>query len=1114
VDESRTLSRGRQVRIAGNPPLIGTVIDAKEVEGHLLYQVFVDHETRPFVPADKVIPIDSVEFAVVEHEEFLRRLLLFKLRHPLSDTLYSYRASRTQFEVYQFRPVFKFLASDRRRLLIADEVGLGKTIEASLIYLEVKERGDLPRALVVCPSALREKWRAELKLRFDEDFTILDRRGLNQFLKDYEGTGGLQRLKGIVSLELVRDQDFQQAFVENAVALDFLIIDEAHHAKNASTETHKATRLLADRSDNALLLTATPLQTGTSDLFNLMQYLDPATFSDPQTFAYQLAPNVSVNRAIRALGQFPPDLETARAMVDSLAGYPETRENPVLGVVKERLHGVVEVDNIAAARRDLLELNSLSYVFTRTRKRDVQGTATRTATTLRVRLTPEEQAFYEEMVAQARSEVRERKLPAFIVSGRERQAASCLIATRQWLEETVRTRSDDLQLEDDSPDLDGGQAPAPEHARLQRIEELIAISRRIGTVDSKADLLLEELPALMASASGSKILLFSFYRRTIEYLRARLAAAGHRVYVIHGAIPTDVRQRTMEQFAAAEEPAILISSEVGAEGLDFQFADTLINYDLPWNPMRVEQRIGRIDRYGQLSPRIRIVSFVLEDTIETRILERLYARIRIFEESIGDLEPIVGPEITRLTREVLSRDLTPEEESRLADEAALRLANLRFEQDAFEKQASELMAPDSLFLADVTDAVEAGRVISPEEIIATLRQWFAARFPDSSLHPAEDGAWMLRADLRLAAHYADFIARSAEKSDRSIELLRAMRGTLGIPCTFDDHLAQQRRALQFIHVRHPLVRAALEYFRGADDLEGSENETRITRIRAGAPSDFAGTYTFFLNVVRVDAIASQHRFVAVAFDSDNNSRPDIAERLVRYLQVGSPAPDLPVDLENVAEANERQHLVMAEHRARLEELAVQRNDALLETRLVNVRRSFAAKILKRREWFREASNDRIRRMREAEIANLSAQLDDKIEELERGRDVRVTYELVTGGIAVLEPTLPPIVPRTDTTPRPVPPAEPAKSRQSRVRQPAHTVATLDPPSSKAPLEGPKTSPMDAPPMPDLGYGDRSEIVVDPSILEGRLPPKPPEVVRPQPTGLRRLLRFLRGSGRE
>src|SRR5262249_48172083 len=129
--------------------------------------------------------------------------------------------------------------------------------------------------------------------------------------------------------------------------------------------------------------------------------------------------------------------------------------------------------------------------------------------------------------------------------------------------------------------------------------------------------------------------------------------------LVNGNVPPPTRAAIIDRFRDDPKVRVLLSSEVGSEGLDFQFADTLFNYDLPWNPMRVEQRIGRIDRYGQQSDKVRIYSLFLQDTIESRILERLYLRIGIFEDSVGDLEPILGPLTHEITKDIFLGRLTP-----------------------------------------------------------------------------------------------------------------------------------------------------------------------------------------------------------------------------------------------------------------------------------------------------------------------------------------------------------------------------------------------------------------------------------------------------------------------
>ncbi|MBK6590026.1 MAG: SWF/SNF helicase family protein [Acidobacteria bacterium] len=158
-----------------------------------------------------------------------------------------------------------------------------------------------------------------------------------------------------------------------------------------------------------------------------------------------------------------------------------------------------------------------------------------------------------------------------------------------------------------------------------------------------------------------KIVVFSFFRKTLEYLRRSLEAKSIGVRMIHGKIPLLDRDRAIEDFLTLSENDVLLTSEVGGEGIDLQSASVVLNYDLPWNPMVVEQRIGRVDRIGQQAERIVVINFVVQDSIEERILERLLRKIGIFETSIGEIDPIVGDQIEKLTREAVSGSLTHDE---------------------------------------------------------------------------------------------------------------------------------------------------------------------------------------------------------------------------------------------------------------------------------------------------------------------------------------------------------------------------------------------------------------------------------------------------------------------
>ena len=212
-------------------------------------------------------------------DEFRLLLAVTKLRQPLSDVVYALGATRTVFRPYQFKPLLKLLQTNSQRLLIADEVGLGKTIEAGLIWTELHQRAEIRRALVVCPAALTRKWRSEMKRRFDVDLEIITRSRVEEFAEELEA-GNDPSLIATISLESLRSARVLEDLAALRPRFDLIIVDEAHYLRNRDTRSFALGELLADWSDVLLFLSATPLNLGTDDLFNLLNLLAEDEFPD------------------------------------------------------------------------------------------------------------------------------------------------------------------------------------------------------------------------------------------------------------------------------------------------------------------------------------------------------------------------------------------------------------------------------------------------------------------------------------------------------------------------------------------------------------------------------------------------------------------------------------------------------------------------------------------------------------------------------------------------------------------------------------------------------------------------------------------------------------------
>lgn len=643
-----------------------------------------------------------------------------------------------------------------------------------------------------------------------------------------------------------------------------------------------------------------------------------------------------------------------------------------------------------------MKLNTLASVFTRTRKREVTHAAVRAPVTVRIALSPAERAFCDAVLAGARDELRTTRpgAPGFAAMMRERQAASCLPAYRQPFDGAAR-RSANAALGVDASVFDLHQ--------LHQGEETAPAPRSTGgrgpradgdDVDTKFDRFEDILRQALAEGPESKALVFSFFKGTLEYLRGRLQARGIQVGVIHGDVPLPERRRIIDTFASTSNFRVLLSSEVGAEGLDFQFCDVLVNYDLPWNPMQVEQRIGRLDRFGQRHERIRIYNFYIEDTIETRVFQRLYERIGLFERSIGDLEAILGEEIAKLSREAIQARLTPEEEANLANQAVERIIRRQQDQDDLERHKDALLGQGAILDQQIEGTINSGRVVSPDELRALVGTFLRASFPNSRMvFDEQEPCATLDVDAALGHHMRRFIEQKRINHRTSAQFRSAITDRRRLSFTFDNDFARQRPNLEFITIRHPLVEAALEYWAGrpAEGIPAGE-------IQISGPAQEQGLGYFFIYLVKTYAATQSTTLeTVIALDSGGFAIQSGAQ-LLRQIQEGAPIPKELARSDDAFAAAERAAFgVMAGRRTTMEADARGRNRALLLARATSLTTSFDAKLKRTEELLGGAEEERIRRMRTAQLHNLRAKRDAKLAELHHARDATVSSLLVAGG---------------------------------------------------------------------------------------------------------------------
>ena len=502
VVEATRFVPGDQVQLMGSGR-VGMVRTADRLDGRSVYAVWFgegdsrtlgDESLEPFV-LDETQPATWIQAGKAPFDDFARTLTYTKLSQALTDTVYSYRSSRTVHRPYQFRPVLRMIDGGPQRLLIADEVGLGKTIEAGLIWNELEQRTDLRRVLVVCPATLVHKWQAEMERRFDRRLTALDRAGFKELVQKVQSGDGDTPVNAVVSLEMLRNSPDLEALTKAQPRFDLVIVDEAHYLRNPGTRSHTLGQLLGDWAEALVFLSATPLNLGSDDLFSLMHLLRPETFEERRLFAQQIEPNRHLSAAasmLIAARDEPRKVASVVRRVESVAFAGSVSERLEYDQLLDLLEQDQPLDwqQVGEARRLLLELNVLSGALTRTRKVDVpDAKAVREPVQLDVQWSQRERDLYDAVVAAYRAKAKRSRTPAaFIMQMPLRQAASCLPATVQWLHERHGGGADWASIVDDGVSDADGAADLPDaqdDLDGDDLATLFTAARNLGRDDTK-----------------------------------------------------------------------------------------------------------------------------------------------------------------------------------------------------------------------------------------------------------------------------------------------------------------------------------------------------------------------------------------------------------------------------------------------------------------------------------------------------------------------------------------------------------------------------------------------------------------------------------------------------
>ena len=976
---------------------------------------------------DLTDPFERVKENYFDHySEYLKGNTAFKIQSSNNSTISSLKASRTLFRPYQFKPLLKYLNSDNKRLLIADEVGLGKTIEAGHIMLELKARGEFHNALVICPMALRSKWATELNEKFGLDFVEIDKKETLIHELQYHNGGVL----AVINYDKIRDtSDILKVIDERNIKFSIIVCDESHKLRNSNTMIYHGAEHLLITSESVVFMSATPIMIDEFNLYNQLHLLDADMYDNPEVFRN----NVQLNRPfVRALSQLNSGANL-QSIADELSSSEVTTYNtindiestqnflirdyfkdyPIYQDIMQLLTKGVDTPAIRAQLQfNLSEMSPMNTIFSRTRKREVTqdwSQAERNPYTHRVSLDFDERNAYEQAIEDYIDDH-----TVIDEYGRERTGSMGLVTVKRQLASSV------WAYLNENVDLDRGIDTYSEYN------------------DSKFDQLLTVLKTVF-DHGNKKIIVFAIFKKTLKYLAIRLRKAGYKCEFIYGD-PSIDKVAALRRFQFDDTIQVLLSSEVGSEGLDMQFCNTLVNYDLPWNPMVVEQRIGRVDRFGQESPKVNINTIIVKESILEDIYERLLTRIGIFRESIGDLEAILdsvmqtgdGKKVTiqdalkEMERDFYSEKLKPEEVEKKRSEIERAIENEKLNLKKIEEGLTNALTNDSYFRDEINKIVNNNAYVTSYELYHFVLQIIKEYLTTCELVQSDTpDIYILRIPKSDPKVMKRFLEQYQPADPDSKKLFRRylteIEDKLELKMTFDQEMAFKEKTLSFINIYHPIIRAGVKMFEANRDKAQCTFFFQLTSKHL--PTEIGkGLYMLAIYKITVTRTLFDKPIVTeslypVLFDVANNHIVDdheLAERFMGRAQVdGQYAPldetyrmdeemiaDLRYDLND--NVNEYVWTHQKELQSRIDnskKLRYQQTIQYYETRQRNFERNIANQEMIREfaiscgndEDLRRAEN--VLRLQRANLRDLLEKREADLERINRDVHLKVTPEI-------------------------------------------------------------------------------------------------------------------------
>ncbi len=815
-------SPGQRVRVAGREDLgIGEVLRVSDIYG--VYQADIIFETSGLRRLES-FPVERLEHAPDLWERLKKGMfddpndVLFKqlaFQFPLQNKGGQLSNSRTQLLPHQILLTRDVVASHRRRYLIADEVGLGKTIEIGMILRELESRREASRMLIIAPAGLIKNWQQELRDAFRLHFEIL---GID--FMDHGSTTWEMKSKVIVSIDTIKRSPRLDRLLAGP-RWDVIVFDEAHHLsrnrygkKIVPTQNYRLAESLRSHTRDFLLLSATPHQGNTYQFWSLIQLLNDSLFDSEEAMIQHrgLLNQVMIRRTKREVTDRHGNPIFMRRQVHTERFLQSARERMFYEKLTEYLKEGYSVARIGETKVTTEE-RAIGFVMTTFQKimsssiRAIRQALRRRLLVLLIRhymeleqkrskRGPDE--TIDRKILEVQDEMRmitshilgidniaanTGDIDAFIAQTRQKVSRKFLVEeSTLWSLDADEEAEEELYATVNIPD------------EIRKVRSLISVIP--DGRDRKFETLINAIESIRQDNPSEKFVIFTQYIETLKFLEEELGAlyGKQKIAIIRGG-PLENKIEAVERFWDERGAQFLICTSAGGEGINLQIGRILFNYDLPWNPMAVEQRIGRIHRFGQKET-AQIYNLIAEDTVEEHIYDLLNRKLREIASQIGKVDSSTGEPREDFRNEILGFLGSSPSYLDLYKRAILDRDYRRTEHEIEEaiRKAREASEALSSFTQDL-DSFD-------------LRDYLAMEGSFTLDHLME---FIFQAVLRLEGAVLprdEFHSIQTPPSLLRYPSVSAKYDTV----TFDRDAAMRKKSVEFLGLGHPFVDAVVEHF--------------------------------------------------------------------------------------------------------------------------------------------------------------------------------------------------------------------------------------------------------------------------------------------------------------